>query len=68
VYCSFRLLDYVLAALNLPKEQDFSPKLDKLSSIEVPIHPKIAEQLGITWVEDALLYWVWLTCEATSLV
>lgn len=48
-----KLLVYILDALKIDLILPAMPDLDELGAIEIPIHPKVAEQLGITWLDSA---------------
>jgi hypothetical protein len=54
-----KLLHHVLALLALPAGTGPLPDIDELRSIEVPIHPKVAERLDMTWVKSDQLYCVY---------
>lgn len=52
------LLQYVLGLLQLDLTLPPMPELDELKSIQSPVHPKIAEALGMTWVTPDRIYQV----------
>ncbi len=52
------LLDYVLAASKIDAASQPMPELDELQTIQSPVHPKIAEALGMTWVTPDRTYQV----------
>lgn len=52
------LLDYVLGALKIDVAPKPMPELDELQVIQSPVHPKIAEALGMTWVTADRTYQV----------
>lgn len=50
------LLEHLLAELNIGLSLPSVPELDELDRIQVPIHPKVAEALGMTWVHAGRTY------------
>jgi hypothetical protein len=52
------LLDYVLAGLKIDLALPPMPELDEFRSIQAPVHPRIAEALGMTWVDEGRTYQV----------
>lgn len=52
-----RLTDYVFAALEVRAERpDDVFDFDQLRTIQVPVHPGVAEELRLSWAEEATLY------------
>ncbi len=49
------LLRYVLDRLGV-RENSAAPDLDRLCSVQVPVHPQVAQRLGLTWATPAKLY------------
>jgi len=47
-----KLLAFIIDALKLDLVLPAMPQLDELGATEVPVHPKIAEQLGMTWLDE----------------
>jgi Polysaccharide biosynthesis enzyme WcbI len=47
------LLDYIFERLDFDLTPPPATDLDELSSIRVPIHPKVAARLGLTWAASA---------------
>ncbi len=39
-----------------PHKNQFRPLADYMSGIQVPLHPKVIEQIGLTWANDSTLY------------
>jgi Polysaccharide biosynthesis enzyme WcbI len=47
------LLDYIFKRLDLDLTPPRATDLDELSSIKVPIHPRVAARLGLSWAASA---------------
>ena len=51
-----QLLAFLLDALALPRSSAALPELDELGAIQVPIHPRVAQELGLVWATADRLY------------
>jgi hypothetical protein len=50
------VLDHIFEALGLDLRARPDEALDELGSIEVPVHPFVAQRLAIAWADGATLY------------
>jgi Polysaccharide biosynthesis enzyme WcbI len=50
------LLDYIFAVLELKLPSAPSEDLDELGTIQVPVHPFVAERLAIEWADETRRY------------
>ncbi len=50
------LMQYLLRALEMDQDYRPSSTLDHLRRLQVPVHPKVAQALGVTWATEGTKY------------
>jgi len=54
--CLARLLSLIAAALGVKKRLGRAEPLNNLGRMQIPVHPKVARALGVTWADENTKY------------
>ncbi|MGH7111971.1 MAG: hypothetical protein ACREFK_16275 [Stellaceae bacterium] len=49
-------MQYLITRLGIDAPYRPRPSLDQLGRLQVPVHPKIASALGVTWAHERTRY------------